>query len=54
MINSVDRTGYLASVSDSQIDLRGKAKKLGLVTGNNAVQIIDAQGTASNEFTVTI
>jgi hypothetical protein len=45
-------TGYVASASDSQIDLRRKAKKLGLVTGNNTIRIIDVQGRASNEFTL--
>lgn len=53
IINSVDQTGYVASASDSQINIKAKPRKLGLVTGNNTIQVIDAQGRASNEFTLT-
>jgi len=53
LINGVDRTDFLRSASDSEIKLKGKAKKLGIKSGANTVQIIDASGTTSNIATLT-
>jgi hypothetical protein len=49
IINGADRTDFITSVSETTIRLKGKQKKLGLVTGDNAVQVIDAN-IASNVF----
>jgi hypothetical protein len=50
MINGSDRTGFIMSLSDTAIVLKAKPKKLGLVAGDNSIQVIDAGGTASNVF----
>ena len=49
-INGADRTGFIMSISDTAILLKAKQKKLGLVAGDNTIQVIDAAGTASNMF----
>lgn len=49
-INGTDRTDHISSGSDTEIKLKGKAKKLGLKSGDNAVQVTDAIGNASNVF----
>lgn len=53
IINGTDRTGFITSVSESTIKLKGKQKKLGFVTGNNTVQVRDANG-ASNVFLLVL
>ena len=50
LINEVDRTGFITSVSDTRIRIKGKSKKLGLKSGDNTVQVFDAGGAASNVF----
>jgi minor extracellular serine protease Vpr len=50
LINDSDQTDFISSVSDTKIQLKGKAKKLGLKSGDNTVQVIDASGAASNIF----
>lgn len=54
LINNNDRTRFVIGSSDSEIRLKGKAKKLGLKAGENTVQILDASGTGSNVFTVSV
>ena len=49
IINGTDRTNFSASASETTILLKAKQKKLGLVTGDNTVQIVNANG-ASNLF----
>ncbi|HKP87569.1 MAG TPA: S8 family serine peptidase [Blastocatellia bacterium] len=48
MINNVDRSSFISSISNLSISLKGKAKKLGLRDGNNTVQVFGADGTGSN------
>ena len=50
MINGTDRSSFIVSISDTAILLKAKQKKLGLVAGDNAIQVVDAAGTASNIF----
>ncbi|HLG17571.1 MAG TPA: hypothetical protein VJH03_24215 [Blastocatellia bacterium] len=53
-INGTDRSGYILSATDDQIKLRGKAKKLGLVTGDNTIQVLDPSGAGSNVFVIRL
>jgi hypothetical protein len=50
LINEVDRSDFITSISDTRIRIKGKAKRLGLKTGDNTVQVFDASGAASNVF----
>jgi subtilisin family serine protease len=48
MINNVDRSKFIKSISNLSISLKAKRKKLGLRDGENTVQVIDANGGRSN------
>jgi subtilisin family serine protease len=48
LINNVDRSGFITSISNLSISIKGKRKKLGLRDGDNTVQIIDTSGARSN------
>lgn len=50
LINSTDQTDYVTSASDTVIKLKAKAKKLGLKSGDNTVQVTDTMGNVSNVF----
>jgi photosystem II stability/assembly factor-like uncharacterized protein len=50
MINGVDRTSHIKSGGDSLIKLKGKINKLGLIEGDNAIQVIGSSGAGSNVF----
>lgn len=52
LVNGVDRNEFIKNSNDSQINVKGKAKNLGLKPGDNSVQVINASGTASNTFTL--
>jgi len=54
LINGVDRTSRLVSESDTEIVLHTKAKKLGLKSGENNIQVFDSTGAASNTFVLTL
>lgn len=54
LINGDDQSSFINSASDGSIQLKGKSKKLGLKSGDNSVQVIDASGAASNLFTLTL
>jgi hypothetical protein len=54
LINGVDRSGFIISSSSSSIQLKGKRKKLGLVTGVNTVQVIGPNGVRSNIVVVNL
>lgn len=54
IINGTDRSSRAASASDTLIILKGKMKKLGLKTGDNTVQVIDATGATSNLFVLRL
>jgi hypothetical protein len=54
LVNSIDKTDFLVSASNTEIAMKGKAKKLGLKSGNNTVQVVDASGAASNMFIVVL
>ena len=54
LINGVDRTDSISSASETSITFKKKAKKLGLVEGNNTVQVINSDGVATNVFTLTL
>lgn len=53
LINGVDKTEFVKSSNDTLIKMKGKAKKYGLVTGANTIQIKTSTGIFSNTFTVT-
>jgi hypothetical protein len=48
IINYVDRSSAIKSVSDNRLTLRAKAKKLGLKPGDNLIQVYTSNGSASN------
>jgi CubicO group peptidase (beta-lactamase class C family) len=54
LINNTDRSEYIQSPGDSLVRIKGNAKNLGLKTGSNDVQVIDASGGVSNIFTLRI
>ncbi|HVF89375.1 MAG TPA: S8 family serine peptidase [Blastocatellia bacterium] len=54
LINGSDRTSFVSSSSETSILLKGKAKKLGLKSGDNTVQVNNASGTSSNAFILRI
>jgi hypothetical protein len=53
LINGVDKTEFVKSGGDTKVTMKGKAKKFGLVTGSNTIQIRTSGGTLSNAFNVT-
>ena len=50
LINGVDRTQFVRSSADGLIGMKAKAKKFGLVSGANTIQIKTSEGTFSNTF----
>ena len=54
LINDTDQSDYINSVSDTEIRLKGKTKKLGIKSGDNTIQVIDASGAESNRFIVRL
>jgi hypothetical protein len=50
IINDVDRTDFITDASDTLIQIKGKAKKLKLKSGDNKIQVITSTGAASNVF----
>lgn len=50
LINSRDQSAKIKAASDTSIRVQGKAKKLGIVSGENTAQVVDASGTASTPF----
>jgi photosystem II stability/assembly factor-like uncharacterized protein len=54
LINGEDKTSKITVSGDTEIRLKAKAKKLGLVTGDNTVQVISADGVSSNVVIVTL
>jgi photosystem II stability/assembly factor-like uncharacterized protein len=53
-INNADRSGQIKGVSATQVKLKGKAGKLGLVTGENTIKVVDAAAGASNVFVLRL
>jgi subtilisin family serine protease len=51
LINDIERNEFVTAVSDQLIQMKGKAKFLGLKAGDNTVQVIDSSGAASARFT---
>src|SRR5262249_166692 len=51
IINDVERNQFITGVTQQLVSLKGKPKKLGLVTGNNSIKITTAAGE-SNVFTL--
>jgi photosystem II stability/assembly factor-like uncharacterized protein len=47
LINNVDRTNFVKKASGSSIKLKAKAKKLGLVEGDNTIQVITHIGSSN-------
>ncbi|MGA9768716.1 MAG: hypothetical protein WBV94_06735 [Blastocatellia bacterium] len=54
LINDVDRTGSISSASGTSITFKKKAKKLGLTSGENTLQVINSDGVATNVFTLRL
>jgi hypothetical protein len=53
-INNVDQSAKIKSSSDISISLKGKAKKLGLVTGANMIVVTDSSGNVSQPFILNL
>ena len=54
LINGVDRSGRIAESSDTSIVLTGKVKKLGLISGDNTIQVVNPDNSSSNVYTIPI
>jgi photosystem II stability/assembly factor-like uncharacterized protein len=54
LINGQDKSDHTESGSDVEIKLFGKARKLALKTGVNAVQIVTSDHQTSNVFNITL
>ena len=54
LINDADRTDYIRSKNDTTIRVKGKAKALGLKTGDNTIRIVNGDGPATNVFVLHI
>lgn len=54
LINNLDKSEYIKSAGDSLIKIKGKAKNLGLKTGDNDVQVVDGNGGASIVFKLRV
>ncbi|MEW6734750.1 MAG: hypothetical protein AB1489_25720 [Acidobacteriota bacterium] len=50
LVNNTDVSARIKKVSDTSIMAKGKPKKLNIRAGDNTVQVIDANGVASNIF----
>lgn len=51
LVNNTDRTARLKTITDTKLILKGKPSKLGIVSGANTIQVVDAQGGVSNLVT---
>jgi photosystem II stability/assembly factor-like uncharacterized protein len=54
LINDVDLSSRISAVSENSIKLKSKANKLGLKTGDNIIQVIEASGERSNIFVLKL
>jgi hypothetical protein len=54
LINNLDKSEYIKSAGDSLIKIKGKAKNLGLKTGDNDIQVVNDSGGASIAFKLRI
>lgn len=54
LINNVDQSKKIKANTDTSITVKGKAKKLGLVPGNNTVVVVDSAGNASQPAIVVL
>lgn len=50
LINNVDCSDFIRSASNAVVNIKGKAKKLGLQPGDNAIQLIGPGGATSNIY----
>jgi photosystem II stability/assembly factor-like uncharacterized protein len=53
LVNGVDRTSKISSSSATSIKVKGKGKKIGLITGDNTIQVINGN-TPSTVFTLRL
>lgn len=54
LINGDDRSDHIIAISDSEVTLKGKAKKIGLRSGDNTVQVVTSDNVASNTFVLRL
>lgn len=54
LIDDVERTDFVIGATDVSIQLKGKAKKLGLKSGDNTIQVLDSSGASSNTFVLKL
>jgi hypothetical protein len=54
LVNGVDRSIRIAESSDASILLAGKIKKLGLISGENTVQVVRPDNASSNVFKINV
>jgi hypothetical protein len=50
LINGTDRTKFLTSVSDGSLTVKKNAKKLGLLSGDNTIQVVNSNDVSSAAF----
>jgi hypothetical protein len=54
LINGEDLSGKITVSGDTQIRLKAKQKRLGLVTGDNTIQVITSDDVGSNVFIIRL
>jgi BNR/Asp-box repeat. len=54
VINDVDRTDFIRSITDTTIRIKGKARGLGLKAGDNTIRVTNSDGAATNVFVLQI
>lgn len=54
LINDVDRTDYVRSLTETGIRVKGKAKALGLNAGENSIRVTNSDGASTGVFVLRI
>lgn len=51
LVNGVDHSSLIASQAGMALVLKGNARELGLVPGENTIELVNSSGVRSNAFT---
>jgi hypothetical protein len=54
LINGTDRSSRIRASSDKSLKLKGKPEQLGLTSGENTVQVVNADGISSGVYTLKV
>ncbi|HXG67351.1 MAG TPA: hypothetical protein VNO70_19765 [Blastocatellia bacterium] len=54
LINGTDRSSRIRASSDKTLKLKGKPEQLGLTSGENTVQVVNADGISSSVYTLKV